>query len=241
MTLSTVATALRRCAPLWIGVLATWVAPAAQANDRPFQVARTAVLEDDEQVWSFESWVQRLGTARALSVEPEYTFEAGTSVQVELSRVVDRRERETGHEAEVEFKHLFNNVARDGWGWGISATLAAERTQEAGHTVPSLGIKLPVSIALGDGGGFLHLNAGITKARDTRRAWVGAAGIERELFRRTTGFAELAREGDVTFAQVGARHWLRREKLAIDLSLQQQRGDGLRARGFIIGLGWYDL
>jgi len=241
MPLSSVAAALRRGVPLWIGMLATLAAPLVQANDRPFQVARTAVLEDDEQVWSFESWVQRLGTVRALSIEPEYTFGAGTSVQVELSRFVDRHDRETGHEAEVEFKHLFNNVARDGWGWGISATLAAERLRETGRTVPSLGLKLPVSIALGDGGGFLHLDAGITKARDERRAWVGAAGIERELFRRTTGFAELAREGGVSFAQIGARHWLRRDKLAIDVSLQRQRAEGLRTHGFIIGLGWYDL
>lgn len=220
-----------------MGVLAT---PLAWANDRPFQVARTAVLEDDEHVWSFESWAQRLGSVRGLSIEPEYTFEAGTSVQFELTRFIDRRGGETGHEAEVEFKQLFNNVARDGWGWGVSATLAVERTRESG-SVPSVGIKLPLSIALGDSGGFLHLNAGISKARDERRSWNGAAGIERELFKRTVFFAELAREDRQTFTQIGARHWLRRDKLAIDLSLQQRRADGSRASGFIVGLGWYDL
>lgn len=225
---------------LWIALSGMLAAPAAWANDRPFQFARTAVLEDDEQVWSFESWVQRLGSVRGLSIEPEYTFEAGTSVQFELTRFIDRRGAETGHEAEVEFKQVFNNVARDGWGWGVSATLAVERTRENG-SVPSVGIKLPLSIALGEGGGFLHLNAGIGKARDARRTWSGAAGIERELFKRTVFFAELVREGQSTFAQIGARHWLRRDKLAIDLSLQQQRADGSRASGFIVGLGWYDL
>ena len=219
-------------------VLAT---PPAWANDRPFQVARTAVLEDDEQVWSFESWVQRLGRVRGLSIEPEYTFDAGTSVQFELTRFIDRRGGETGHEAEVEFKRVFNNVARDGWGWGLSATLAVERTRDSDGSVPSIGIKLPLSIGLGDGGGFVHLNAGISKARDARRTWSGAAGIERELFKRTVFFAELAREGQLTFEQVGARQWLRRDKLAIDGSLQRQRADGSRASGFIVGLGWYDL
>ncbi|MEP6875501.1 MAG: hypothetical protein ABI887_14165 [Burkholderiales bacterium] len=230
-----------RSVALWIGLSAALAAPLAWGNDRPFQIARTAVLEDDEHVWSFESWVQRLGSVRGLSVEPEYTFEAGTSVQFELARFTDRRGSETGHEAEVEFKQLFNNVARDGWGWGLSATLAAERTSDSGGTIPSVGIKLPLSIALGDGGGFLHLNAGISKARDARRAWMGGIGIERELFKRTLLFAELAREGEVTFMQLGARHWLRRDKLAIDFSLQQQRADGSRASGFIVGLGWYDL
>jgi len=199
------------------------------------------VLEDDEHVWSFESWAQRLGSVRGLSVEPEYTFAAGTSVQVELSRYTDDRGSETGHEAEVEFKQLFNNVARDGWGWGLSATLAAQRMHESDRTIPSVGLKLPVSIALGDGGGFLHLDVGIAKARDARRAWTGAVGVERELFKRTLFFAELAREGELTFMQVGARHWLRRDKLAIDFALQQQRADGRRASGFVIGLGWYDL
>lgn len=233
--------ALVRSVFLCIALAGVLAAPVAWANDRPFQVARTAVLEDDEYVWSFESWAQRLGPVRGLSVEPEYTFAAGTSVQFELSRFTDRVGSETGHEAEVEFKQLFNNVARDGWGWGLSATLAAERTHDSDGTIPSVGIKLPVSIALGDGGGFLHLNAGISKARDARRTWMGGIGIERELFKRTLFFAELAREGEVTFMQIGARHWLRRDKLAIDFSLQQQRADGSRASGFIVGLGWYDL
>lgn len=233
--------ALVRSVFLCIALAGVLAAPVAWANDRPFQVARTAVLEDDEYVWSFESWAQRLGPVRGLSVEPEYTFAAGTSVQFELSRFTDRVGSETGHEAEVEFKQLFNNVARDGWGWGLSATLAAERTHDSDGTIPSVGIKLPVSIALGDGGGFLHLNAGISKARDARHTWMGGIGIERELFKRTLFFAELAREGEVTFMQIGARHWLRRDKLAIDFSLQQQRADGSRASGFIVGLGWYDL
>jgi mxaL protein len=233
--------ALVRSVLLCMAVSSVLATPQAWANDRPFQVARTAVLEDDEQVWSFESWVQRLGSVRGFSVEPEYTFDAGTSVQFELTRFVDRRGGETGHEAEIEFKRIFNNVARDGWGWGVSATLAVERTRDIDGSVPSIGFKLPLSIALGDSGGFLHLNAGISKARDARRAWNGAAGIERELFRRTVFFAELARENQATFAQIGMRHWLRRDKLAIDFSLQQQRADGSRASGFIVGLGWYDL
>jgi mxaL protein len=212
----------------------------ARANDRPFQVARTAVLEDEEQVWSFESWTQRLGSVRGLSIEPEHTFGEGRSVQFELSRLVDRRDADTGHEAEIEFKQLFNNLASDGWGVGVSATLGVERTR-AGGSVPYLGVKLPLTIALGKSGVLLHLNAGISKARDERRVWTGAVGVERELFRRTTLFAELAREGEVTFTQIGVRHWLKREKLAIDFSLQRQRADGGRAAGFILGLGWYDL
>ncbi|CAN5698890.1 hypothetical protein BH11PSE8_BH11PSE8_48020 [soil metagenome] len=214
--------------------------PAAHANDRPFQVARTAVMEDDEQVWSFESWAQRRGSVRGLSFEPEYTFDSANSIQFEVSRFIDRRGQETGHEAEVELKHLFNNIARDGYGWGVSAAVGAERSRGEG-TVRSLGLKLPLSISIGDDGAYLHLNGGITKASNSRRAWTASAGIEREVFKRTVLFAEIAHEGDLRFAQIGARHWLRREKLAIDLSLQQQRSEGQRASGFVLGVGWYDL
>lgn len=214
---------------LIVTLLAAAAPPLAWGNDRPFQMARTAVLEDDENVWSFESWAQRFGSVRGLSVEPEYTFEAGTSAQVELSRFSDRAGSETGHEAEVEFKQLFNNVARDGWGWGISAAFGVAHTRENG-TVRSLGLKLPLSIALGEGGGYLHLNAGLTKASDARRSWTAGAGVEREVFKRTMLFGELVREGGETFAQIGARHWLRRDKLAVDVSLQRRRTAEQRGR-----------
>lgn len=106
---------------------------AVLANDRPFQVARTAILEDDDdQTWSFESWVQRYGSVRGLSIEPEYNFGAGRSVQVELGRFVDRNDEQTGQEGEVEFKQLFNYIGSDGWAWGVSAAAGVERTQAEG-------------------------------------------------------------------------------------------------------------
>jgi len=212
----------------------------AQANDRPFQVARTAVMEDDEYVWSFESWAQRFGTVRGLSVEPEYTFAAGTSVQLELSRYLDRQNALSGQEAEVEFKQVFNHLARDGYGWGLSLALNTSRNADEGRR-RGVGLKLPFSLALGDSGALLHLNAGLNKETDSRRQWVSALVLEHELFRRTHGFVELAREGSSHYAQVGVRHWLKKEKLALDLALQQHRSDGVRASGFILGLGFYDL
>ena len=223
-----------------LAMLLVLAGPAAQANDRPFQIARTAVMEDDEQVWSFESWAERRGSVRALSVEPEYTFSGGSSVQFQLSRSLDRRGEQTGHEAEVELKHIFNHIARDGYGVAVSAALGVERSAEGGST-RNLGLKLPISIALGDGGPTLHLSPGLSKASATRRAWTSAVAIDHEVYKRTTAFAELAHEGGLRLAQIGARHWLRKDRLAIDLAWQQQRSAEGRASGLILGLGWYDL
>ena len=213
----------------------------ALANDRPFQIARTAVMEDDEQVWSFESWAEQRGGLRGLTVEPEYTFSGGTSLQLQLSRYVDRNAVQTGHEIELEFKHIFNHIGRDGWGLALSGALGWERS--AGEaSVRSFGLKLPLSITLGAGYATLHLSPGLSKSSDTQRAWTRAVAIEREVFKRTTAFAELAQEGTLRLTQIGARHWLRRDKLAFDIAWQQQQRLGEpRSAGLTLGLGWYDL
>jgi hypothetical protein len=225
-----------------LALLAAMAAMPAHAKDRPFQSARTAVAEDDDEgTWSIESWVQRHGTVRGISVEPEYTFTPYTSVQMEFTRLLDKRGAETGHEAEVEFKHLFNQIARDGWGWGVSAALTAERTRGEG-TQRSVTLKLPLSVTLGDTGALLHLNAGLIKPEHARRESTVSAAAEMDLMPRVRGFVELAREGREKFGQIGVRHWLKRDHLALDFSLQQRRlEDGRRASGFILGVGWYDL
>jgi len=214
----------------------------SSANDRPFQNARTAVAEDDDEgSWSFESWGQRLGKVRSLSVEPEYTFTPFTSLQMELSRVIDRSGADTGHEAEIEFKHLFNHIGRDGYGWGLSAAAATERSAADG-TARRLTLKVPVSIQLGQTGALLHLNAGVIKPSNERRLFTRSAAAEFSVTGKSRAFAEFALDGSDRYAQIGVRHWLRRERLALDVSLQQRRSaDGERSSGFLIGVGWYDL
>lgn len=222
-------------------LLALLFAASAWCNDRPFQAARTAVMEDDAYSWSIETWAQRYGRVRGLSFEPEYTFGDGFSIQGELTKLKERGSGpETGHEAEVEFKQVFNHIARDGWGLAASAAFGREklRGEDAVRTVT---LKLPFSLALGSSGALLHLNVGAEKATDHRRAWTTAVAAEHEVFRRTWLFAEFSRTGEEKFAQLGVRHWLKKEKLALDVSLQQHREDGNRASGFILGLGFYDL
>jgi len=212
----------------------------AWCNDRPFQAARTAVMEDDEYTWSIETWAQRYGTVRGLSFEPEYTFGGGFSIQGELTRLKDREGHETGHETEVEFKQVFNHIGRDGYGVGVSAAFGRAKLGDI-DAVRTVSLRLPVSVALGATGALLHLNVGAEKATGARREWTTAVAAEHEIGKRTWLFAEFSRTGEEKFAQVGVRHWLKKEKLALDFSLQQQRNEGSRASGFILGLGFYDL
>jgi hypothetical protein len=230
---------LWRLAP-WVVMVAAQVH--AFAGDRPYLATNSAAAEeDDDAVWSVESWAQRVGTVRSLSLAPEYAFDPTTSVQFEISRTHDRNALETEHEAEIEFKQLFNHIARDGYGWGVVAALAFDRPQGSSWRRGGVTVKLPFTLSLWDGDGVLHLNAGVAKPRDARRETLLSAAIERKVAKRTTLFFEAAREGDNTLLHGGVRWWVKKEKFALDLGLLRQRAPGSSDSGVVFGLGWYDL
>ena len=214
----------------------------ALAGDRPYLATSSAAAEeDDDALWSVESWAQRVGSLRTLSIAPEYAFDPTTSLQFEFSRSLDRRTRDTEHSAEIEVKHLFNHIARDGYGWGIVAALAFDKLPGSGWRRGAMSLTLPFTLALGQGDGALHLNAGLSKPRDARRETLLSAAIERQVAKGTTLFAEVAREGDSTLLHGGVRWWLKKEKFALDLAWQRLRAPGSRDSGVVFGVGWYDL
>jgi len=87
---------------------------------------------------------------------------------------------------------------------------------------------------------LLHLNAGFTRLRE-QREWITAAALEREVFKRTVLFGEIAHIGDSTLLHGGVRHWVKREKLAVDLSLQRLHLGSGNHNGGVIGVSWYEL
>jgi hypothetical protein len=221
--------------------LATLAPSSARANDRPFQEARTAVLEDEENTWSVDTWVQRYGKVRAFSFEPEYTFGGGNSMQVEFTRLWGRDGAESGQTGEIEFKHIFNNLERDGWGWAISGAVHRSRNSQDGSSTRGVGMKLPISLALGESS-LLHINPGVEKESGERRAWTFAVGAEHEILRGVVLYGEVAREAEQRYGALGVRHWLKREKVALDVTLQQFRPrEGARASGLLVALSLYDL
>ncbi len=223
------------------GCVALGAAP-AMAGDRPYLATHTAVAEeDDDAVWSVESWAQRLGSVRTLSLAPEYAFNPTTSLQFEFSTSRDGSAAETAQASEIEFKHLFNHIARDGYGWGLAASLSLDRAQGGAWRRGAAMIKLPFTLELFERDGALHLNAGLAKEPDARRETLLSAAIEYQVARRTTLFAEAAREGDSTLLHAGVRWWLKKERFAVDLAWQRQRVPGSSDSGVVVGLGWYDL
>lgn len=210
--------------------------------DRPFLATDSAAAEeDDDNVWSVESWLSRRGSVRTWSVSPEYAFNPTTSVQLEISRSRDRSVRQTEHDVEFEIKHLFNHIARDGYGVGVVAALAWQKPGDAGWRRAGASLNVPFTWAIAESGVALHVNGGVDKAVGERRSWTRSVALEGEAARRTTLFAELAREGSDQLVHAGLRWWAQREKLALDLSWQRTRSDDGRTSGIVFGIGFYDL
>lgn len=217
------------------------------ANDRPYANTWTAVGdEDDDGLWALETWAQTLGPRRGLTLAPEYAFNPRTTLQFEFTLARDHGE--AARELEVEFKQLFNSYARDGWGVGVVASLGLGTSlgREAGQggrsfKAQDVALRLPVSLRLSEEGAVLHLNVGVEKPRGQARALFRSVATEVPLFRRTTAFAELSRSGDATLAQLGVRHWIKRERFAVDMGVLRAHEGGARQRGWSLGLSWFDL
>ena len=215
---------------------------ACRAADRPDIVANSgAAEEDEEQVWSVENWVRQAGRQKSLTIAPEYAFSPDNSLQAEFRRVVDR-DNGNGHEIEIEFKHLFNRIAREGWGWGVVLALDMERPEGGPWTHAATSLSLPLTLQLDEASkSLLHLNLGVAKPKEERRVFTGVIAAEREVWRRTSLFAEAARDREGRLLHAGVRHWIKRERLALDIAWQRVRSDELRGSGIVLGLAWYDL
>jgi hypothetical protein len=234
---------LRRALPI-VSCVAIALANAlpSRAADRPWISTNSAAADEDDQgTWAFDAWATRLGAVRGAHATAEYAFVPTTSLQLEAEHERDRDLRLSASGVGLEFKHLFNHIARDGYGWGLVVQAGVAKAGSDGWKRDELALKAPFTLSLWGGDGALHVNAGVAKPRDERREWTRSVAIERELIKRVTGFAELAREGQTRIAQAGARYWIKREKLVIDVAWQQQRVDRARASGWLIGFGWYDF
>jgi hypothetical protein len=188
-----------------------------------------------------QSGYQRQRGASVLSTSAEYAFNPTTSIQFEIARTRDRREQTTEHELEIEFKHLFKHIARDGWAWGVSASLQFSKTPEQAWRATGLALSVPYSLTLWDSDGLLHLNAGMLKQVDEKLQWNASAAMERKLAKNTTLFAELARQGAQTLLHGGVRYWVKRDTLALDFSLRRSVEAGQTREGVVLSFSVFDL
>ena len=213
----------------------------AHAEDRPYlAISSAAAEEDDERVWSIETLATSDKALSRQGVVAEYSFDPLHAVQFELGRSRGRQGETSSAAASVEGKWLFNRIARDGWGLGLVGSLNTDRESGTGARTSGWSLVMPLSIRLGQDLALLHLNAGFVREGGERLRLLAAA-IEGEVWHRVTGFAELAAQGEARLAHGGVRWWLRRERVALDVSTYRRREQDTAVRGWVIGLGWHDL
>jgi hypothetical protein len=229
-------------------------AAAAPAADRPFFYTDAAVAEeDDEEVFGVEAWAAVARRSAELHAQVEYSIDPRTSVQTEFATRRERRPKASSHSVELEARHLFTDLARDDVGLGVSASVEAEREAEGEgggeDDAPARwrrgAWQLRGAASVSWGASLLHLNLGALRApHDKARAALSAALVH-SVGRRSEAFVELGGIGGVEHAlHGGLRHWLRRERLAVDVTLGRRwpRVDDGRAETFAtLGVAMYDV
>jgi hypothetical protein len=233
-------------------VLCFLVAAAAFASDRPYLAATNAVVdEDDDNVTAVESFFEFSRRFREFRFEPEYNFDPRNAVRVELGVSRDRRFEDAVRKrgAEVEFKHFFTDLARAGYGTGVIVALdwddrrggraSFEEPAEHRWAISAAGLMSlqPTPDTL------LHLNlGGVNETGEGARArW--ALAVEHAIVRRTAVFAEAgATAHDERLIHGGVRHWIKRERFAVDLTVGRRRGGDVPPSTFItLGIALQDI
>jgi hypothetical protein len=226
------------------------LAAAALASDRPYLAATNAVAdEDDDNVTALESWIESSQRFREFRFEPEYNFDPRNAVRVELGIARDRRfdpaVRTRG--AEVEYKHLFTDLARSGFGSGVIVGVdwddrsAGDATGDVAVHTWALGAVGLVSLRPTPDT-LVHFNLGAVKetGENPRARWAVAA--EHEIVRRTTLFAEVGvTESDARLIHGGVRYWVKRERFAVDFTVGRRHGEPASSTFITIGIAVQDL
>ena len=223
----------------WIGpALALGIACAALpggalADERPFVLGSTAVQEDDdERVWEVAPRLEAGSGRKMLDVELEYAYEPSLSVELEWARRLGEDERETEQPVdaqqrtgrEVEAQRDVEQGEREGWGYGSTT------------------FKMPLSRQWEATGTWTHLTLGLQHERDEGTKPLAVIALQQPLSRRLELFGEWGavreREGVL---HAGVRWWVKREKLALDLSVLRRRDGDERPGTVMLGLSVLDL
>ena len=216
--------------------------PALRADDRPFLRTATAVVEDDdERVFEFSATGLSHRHGDGLSLQGGYSFSPTLSVEAELGLSRDRAEGSMGREAGIGVWQAWIDPAREGW--GLAGKLSAEWDHDSGEPRQrTLRGVVATSLPLSGKQVWLHANAGVEQREGEGRVGIWSLATQGELNRRWALFGEIANSSRRDeLAQVGVRHWIRRDKVAVDLALGRERIAQDR-RGFVAaGLAFYDI
>lgn len=235
-------------APVAMALTLTNISTAAHADDRPFLRTTTAVVEDDDER-VFEWSVSHLSGKKERNTQMQlgYSFSPTLSVEFELGQARDKVDEQSSREQGLGIWTAWIDPAREGW--GLATKLSVERERDSGATWerPAWKGVMAYSVPLLDKSLWLHANAGMryqsSDAASRRWTSLWSFAAQKTLNRRFEVFAELAgnQERSDQLVQAGVRHWIQREKLAIDVGLGRQLAEERKGNFIALSLSVFDI
>ncbi len=216
--------------------LALGAAAPAVAADAPFVATTSAAGEaDDDGTWETGLALEQARRGeRRWRLGLEYNLDPQTSFELEATRGEGTQGLSLGA------KRLFNSFAHDDWAWGLAVEVGAAKARGGRWKAGGVELALPLSWQVAKPL-LLHATLGVEKARGEEAERVAAVAAEWSPLARVTLFAEAGREGEATLAHGGVRWWIRRERLALDVSALRRSEDGRVERAWRIGVSLQDL
>jgi hypothetical protein len=235
-------------APVAMALMSVGISPSAQADDRPFLRTTSAIVEDDdERVFEWSLSHTNGKKERNTQTQLGYSFSPTLSVELEWAQARDKVEGLSSREHGLGLWVSWVDPARAGWGLASKFSVERERENGSPWEHPAWKGVLAYSLPLADKSTWLHANWGmryLSSEGDARRwnaLWSVAA--QTALNRRFELFAELAgnQERSDQLAMAGVRHWIKREKWALDVGLGRQLAEDRKGPFLAVSLSVFDI
>jgi hypothetical protein len=237
-----------RCSKLLV-VCSLHFAPCAHA-DMPFLRLETATVEhDDERNFEVSAQLSRTKDEAQRRVAVEYNISPLSSVEAELSFARARNAVERERELGLGYRYVLVDHNRDDWGLALKVAAEWEKSTDQDGTGPwryaGPTVLAAFILPLADNRIRLHANWGVHHKRATgERQQLWGAGVEADATPTLTAFAEWGaiRQED-RLQHAGLRWWIKRDKVAVQLSGSRTRdaASGETFKGVHVGMTFSDL
>lgn len=204
------------------------------------------VESDREGAFSVETWLSSGRGLTGFDTALEYALNPYNAVAVSatLNRLKDNGAKSYQREYDLAYQHNFVDTPREGYGLGFRISGAWTRANGTMHR-DGWEVTLPFSWRHEPGGGTLvHVTPGYVSPHGASEYVSWALGVQQGLAPRDVVFAEAAGDrsnDDRMLFHGGWRHWLKRNKVAFDLTAGRVKGD-IDSRNFVTaGVALFDL
>jgi hypothetical protein len=214
------------------------------AGDRPFNQLSTVTNDgDDDRTFSNEIGFVGSRNSRSLETTLEYSVNPTLAFQIEIGGFKQLRPKEREREFEFEVRKSFTNPEREGYGIGMSTSLAWSKESPNGDSgFQSASVVFPLSIPMQQRTLWLHSNLGAEYQVGDKTRLLWGVGVTKEFIIKQIVFLEYGgRTNDFSVASTGVRFYGRRRRTSLDFSVGRRMPvDGSGTNFVQISIGFFD-